>query len=70
MTLTAAIETGVLLSRHTTLGTGGPARFFARPATLAELATVPGVGAAKLAKYGAAFLAALREADAEPAAPD
>ena len=25
------------LSRHTTLGTGGPARFFARPGTLAEL---------------------------------
>jgi UDP-N-acetylmuramate dehydrogenase len=38
MALTAAIEEGVALSRHTTLGTGGPARFFARPATLAELA--------------------------------
>jgi UDP-N-acetylenolpyruvoylglucosamine reductase len=31
------IEEGVALSRFTTLGTGGPARFFARPAKLAEL---------------------------------
>jgi UDP-N-acetylenolpyruvoylglucosamine reductase len=31
------IEEGVLLSRFTTLGTGGPARAFARPETLAEL---------------------------------
>jgi ATP-dependent DNA helicase RecQ len=31
-----------------------------RPATLDQLATVPGVGPSKLAKYGAAFLAALR----------
>ena len=30
-------ETGVLLSRFTTIGTGGPARAFARPSTLAEL---------------------------------
>ena len=37
MALTAAIEEGVALSRHTTLGTGGPARFFARPGALAEL---------------------------------
>jgi ATP-dependent DNA helicase RecQ len=33
----------------------------ARPATLDELATVPGVGPSKLAKYGSAFLDALRE---------
>jgi UDP-N-acetylmuramate dehydrogenase len=33
----AAIEEGVALSRHTTLGTGGPARYFARPRSLAEL---------------------------------
>jgi UDP-N-acetylenolpyruvoylglucosamine reductase len=31
------IEHGVPLARHTTLGTGGPARLFARPETLAEL---------------------------------
>jgi UDP-N-acetylenolpyruvoylglucosamine reductase len=30
-------ETGVPLSRFTTIGTGGPARAFARPASLAEL---------------------------------
>jgi ATP-dependent DNA helicase RecQ len=34
----------------------------ARPATLDELATVPGVGRNKVAKYGAAVLEALREA--------
>jgi len=33
----AALEENVRLSRFTTLGTGGPARFFARPASLAEL---------------------------------
>jgi UDP-N-acetylmuramate dehydrogenase len=33
----AAIEEGVALSRHTTIGTGGPARFFARPSTLDAL---------------------------------
>jgi UDP-N-acetylenolpyruvoylglucosamine reductase len=32
------IEEGVPLARHTTLGTGGPARFFARPETIEELA--------------------------------
>ena len=31
------IETGVPLSRLTTIGTGGPAAAFARPSTLAEL---------------------------------
>ena len=31
------IEEGVALSRFTTLGTGGPARWFARPETVAEL---------------------------------
>ena len=31
-------ETDVALSRFTTIGTGGPARAFARPATLAQLA--------------------------------
>jgi UDP-N-acetylmuramate dehydrogenase len=31
------IEESVLLARHTTLGTGGPARGLARPETLAEL---------------------------------
>jgi UDP-N-acetylmuramate dehydrogenase len=31
------IEENILLSRFTTLGTGGPARAFARPETLAEL---------------------------------
>ena len=31
-----------------------------RPETLDQLASVPGVGPSKLAKYGAAFLAALR----------
>jgi UDP-N-acetylmuramate dehydrogenase len=35
--VTVAIEEGVPLARHTTLGTGGPARFFARPRTLDEL---------------------------------
>jgi UDP-N-acetylenolpyruvoylglucosamine reductase len=32
-----SFDEGVLLSRHTTIGTGGPARAFARPRTLAEL---------------------------------
>jgi UDP-N-acetylenolpyruvoylglucosamine reductase len=31
------IEEGVELARHTTLGTGGPARAFARPGTIAEV---------------------------------
>ncbi len=31
------IEEGVPLARYTTLGTGGPARWFARPATVGEL---------------------------------
>jgi UDP-N-acetylenolpyruvoylglucosamine reductase len=31
------LEEGVALLRHTTIGTGGPARAFARPGTLAEL---------------------------------
>jgi UDP-N-acetylenolpyruvoylglucosamine reductase len=31
------VDEGVSLARYTTLGTGGPARFFARPETLAEL---------------------------------
>jgi ATP-dependent DNA helicase RecQ len=34
-----------------------------RPGTLDEMATVPGVGPSKLAKYGAAFLDALRAPD-------
>jgi UDP-N-acetylmuramate dehydrogenase len=31
------IDEGVALARHTTLGTGGPARWFAKPESLAEL---------------------------------
>ena len=31
------VEEHVHLARHTTIGTGGPARFFARPTSLAEL---------------------------------
>jgi UDP-N-acetylenolpyruvoylglucosamine reductase len=31
------IDEGVALARHTTIGTGGPARAFARPETIAEL---------------------------------
>jgi ATP-dependent DNA helicase RecQ len=38
-----------------------------RPASLAALAEVPGVGAAKLERYGAAFLEAIREAEHAPA---
>jgi UDP-N-acetylmuramate dehydrogenase len=34
------VEERVLLSRFTTLGTGGPARYFARPETLADLEDV------------------------------
>jgi UDP-N-acetylmuramate dehydrogenase len=34
------VEERVLLSRFTTLGTGGPARYFARPETLTELEEV------------------------------
>jgi len=34
---TSLIEEGVSLSRHATIGTGGPARYFARPSTLDEL---------------------------------
>src|SRR5829696_9341420 len=37
MKLGVAIEEHVALSRFTTLGTGGPARFLARPETIAEL---------------------------------
>jgi UDP-N-acetylmuramate dehydrogenase len=36
------LEEGVPLARLTTIGTGGPARFLARPATLAELEEVIG----------------------------
>jgi UDP-N-acetylmuramate dehydrogenase len=32
-----SFDEGIPLSRHTTIGTGGPARAFARPRTLAEL---------------------------------
>jgi UDP-N-acetylmuramate dehydrogenase len=35
--VTDLLEEDVALSRHTTLGTGGPARFFARPQTTNEL---------------------------------
>jgi UDP-N-acetylmuramate dehydrogenase len=35
-----SLDQGVPLSRHTTIGTGGPARAFARPQTLAELEDV------------------------------
>ncbi len=35
--MSAIFDEHVLLSRHTTFGTGGPARLFARPATLEEL---------------------------------
>jgi ATP-dependent DNA helicase RecQ len=38
-----------------------------RPASLAAMAEVPGVGAAKLERYGAAFLEAIREAEHAPA---
>jgi UDP-N-acetylmuramate dehydrogenase len=33
----AAVEENVPLARHTTIGTGGPARWFARPETIDEL---------------------------------
>jgi ATP-dependent DNA helicase RecQ len=35
----------------------------ARPATLADLSRIPGIGARKLADYGDAFLNVIREAD-------
>ncbi len=38
--MSAPLESGVLLSRFTTIGTGGPARSLARPGTLAELEQV------------------------------
>ncbi|HZG44644.1 MAG TPA: DNA helicase RecQ [Allosphingosinicella sp.] len=38
-----------------------------RPASLAAMAEVPGVGAAKLERYGAAFLETIREAEHAPA---
>jgi ATP-dependent DNA helicase RecQ len=38
-----------------------------RPASLAALAEVPGVGAAKLERYGSAFLEVIREAEHAPA---
>jgi UDP-N-acetylenolpyruvoylglucosamine reductase len=41
------IEEGVALSRFTTLGTGGPARWFARPGTLDELVAALEWGAAR-----------------------
>ena len=31
------MQENVALARHTTIGTGGPARFFARPETVDEL---------------------------------
>ena len=34
-----SVEEHVPLARYTTIGTGGPARFFAKPATLDELHT-------------------------------
>jgi UDP-N-acetylmuramate dehydrogenase len=37
MAVSARIEEGVSLARFTTLGTGGPARYLARPETIAEL---------------------------------
>ncbi len=37
MAMTARLEEAVSLARFTTLGTGGPARFFARPESLTEL---------------------------------
>src|SRR5439155_226159 len=37
MEIAVALEENVALSRHTTLGTGGPARWFARPCSLDEL---------------------------------
>ena len=42
-----SFDEGVLLSRHTTIGTGGPARAFARPRTLAELGGVVREAAAR-----------------------
>jgi UDP-N-acetylenolpyruvoylglucosamine reductase len=41
------LEEGVPLARLTTIGTGGPARLLARPATLAELEEVVGWAAAE-----------------------
>ena len=38
MTLPGCVERDVSLSRLTTVGTGGPARFFGRPESVAELA--------------------------------
>ena len=35
-----SVEERVPLSRHTTIGTGGPARWFARPASVDELVEV------------------------------
>ena len=34
------VEENVALARHTTIGTGGPARWFARPETIDELQSV------------------------------
>jgi UDP-N-acetylmuramate dehydrogenase len=42
-----SFDEGVALSRHTTIGTGGPARAFARPRTLAELQSVVGEAAGR-----------------------
>ncbi len=39
-----AMEEHVALARYTTIGTGGPARFFARPESLDELSRAPSVG--------------------------
>ena len=50
MTPAAAIEDGVALSRHTTIGTGGPARFFARPETLDELEELLGWAGARASR--------------------
>ena len=41
------LQHGVALSRFTTIGTGGPARLFARPQTLAELEELLGFAAAE-----------------------
>jgi UDP-N-acetylenolpyruvoylglucosamine reductase len=50
------IEEGVSLSRFTTLGTGGPARWFARPSTVAELEEALAWAAERGAKVAAVGL--------------